>query len=155
MLDQRRRSEIRVNPDGEEAVLYEGEILSLNSCVGGHTLPLHVKRERSMFRLLGATSVNRHRDIGLHMVGPLDRADVAFAQLGYNGIDIHDVGCHRGMSENTHRMSQFVGSSERQALANTGSCRVEPGKQEHPTRVLDSPAARQRDDVCSTLTLRS
>jgi hypothetical protein len=95
VLDQRRRGEIRVNPDGKEAVLYEGEILSLNGCVGGHTLPLHVKRERSMFGLLEATSVRRHRDIGLHVVGSLDGAHVAVAQLGYNRVDKHDVGCHR------------------------------------------------------------
>src|SRR6185312_14473120 len=150
---ERRRGETRVNPDGKEAVLYEGEILSLNSCVGGHTLPLHVKPERSMFGLLEATSVSRHRDIGLHVVSPLDGAHIAVAQLGHNGIDIHDVGCHRGMCEDAHRMSQLVGGREVQTLADPWRCWVEPGKQKDSNRILNGPAAGQWDDVRAPFTL--
>ena len=53
VLDQRRGGQIRVNPDGKKAVLYEGEVLSLNGCVGGHTLPLTLSAKDQCSDCLG------------------------------------------------------------------------------------------------------
>ncbi len=111
-----------MDPDGKEAVLYEGEVLAWGCCgFGSHALKYRQLRAHD------ATSPRSDGERRLGMVGQLGCSPVTGAEGSHHGIAEHDVVGVRRVGKDAERMPQLMGSGERHALVDPGRGRINRG----------------------------